>query len=594
MEFNSSPPAPLFGGSVNTTECSASISEPNGNLLFYTDGEKVYDRNHAQMPNGFGLNANQSSTQGALIIQKPSSANLYYIFNVNSGCVTTFTYSIVDMSANAGFGEVIIKNAEIFSQSTYFEKLAAVKHCNNTDIWVMIMGRDSTLVESINEFNPAAPVPIKVYSFLLSKYGLSNTPTVTTIGVLNTTACIGQMKASPNGKKVAFGNDKGVSILDFNKLTGALSNLITYNFSIGTGYGLEFSPDNKLLYFSNTQIALSSGSIAVVGKPVASQFQLASNNKIYFINNDSLNNPYNNNNTGAFESKTKLSVIDQPNLAGALCNVLLDTVTIANDSPVFGLPNFPSYHFYHPKGEFNYTNSCIGNATTFFLINTSIIDSVEWDFSDGTTSNLLSPSHVFSSPGTYDVMNIVYDNGSTDTTHQCVTITGEFSNFLGSDKQVCDTAYTMIGAGYPYTGNYLWSTGDTTAAIITNQEGSYWLRLTNDCGVYYDTITLSKILCNPFLFTPNVFTPNGDDLNDSYSINCKGLKTLSYIIYDRWGLKMKEGNISDFQMATQTIELWDGKYNGRDASDGVYYYLINYTDLNNQDKEIKGFITLLR
>jgi hypothetical protein len=66
----------LFDGELNTLEGSASISDTNGQLLFYTDGATVWNRNHDTLQNGFGLLGEASSTQAALIIPKPGTSNI--------------------------------------------------------------------------------------------------------------------------------------------------------------------------------------------------------------------------------------------------------------------------------------------------------------------------------------------------------------------------------------------------------------------------------------------------------------------------------------------------------------------------------------
>tara|TARA_B110000858_G_C17785847_1_gene467253 strand:- start:1544 stop:1972 length:429 start_codon:yes stop_codon:yes gene_type:complete len=107
LDFNNGSPVALTDGMLNTSEGCASICDANGNLLFYTDGMLVYNKNHGIMPNGTGLLGHSSSTQSAIIVKKPMSNNLYYIFtvddifNTNGGAVT---YSIVDMSLDGGLG----------------------------------------------------------------------------------------------------------------------------------------------------------------------------------------------------------------------------------------------------------------------------------------------------------------------------------------------------------------------------------------------------------------------------------------------------------------------------------------------------------
>ena len=86
----------------------------------------------------------------------------------------------------------------------------------------------------------------------------------------------------------------------------------------------------------------------------------------------------------------------------------------------------------------------------------------------------------------------------------------------------------------------------------------------------------------PGNFIPaNIFTPNGDGLNDFFQMPnlppdfCESVFA-SITIFNRWGSKVYSSNNREFK--------WDG----RDATDGVYYYLIKFSD-----KEFKGHVTLV-
>jgi hypothetical protein len=98
---------PLIDGKLNTQEGCASISDNSGNLLFYTDGMKIWNKNHQLMLNGTGLLGHWSSTQSATIVPKPGSTNLFYIFTLDYEIRPNgFRYSIVDINLDGGLGGV--------------------------------------------------------------------------------------------------------------------------------------------------------------------------------------------------------------------------------------------------------------------------------------------------------------------------------------------------------------------------------------------------------------------------------------------------------------------------------------------------------
>lgn len=90
----------------------------------------------------------------------------------------------------------------------------------------------------------------------------------------------------------------------------------------------------------------------------------------------------------------------------------------------------------------------------------------------------------------------------------------------------------------------------------------------------------------PFIFAPNSFTPNNDDLNDTYEIKVIGAKDYTFSIYSRWGEKLFEGN--------ENNKSWDGKYANNPCNDGVYMIIFSMTTPNGKILNFKSSFTLLR
>ncbi len=128
------------GLNSNAFEGTSTISDTlTGQLLFYTDGYKIYNKNHIQMSNG-NLNSN-SATQN-LIIRKPKSNSVFYVFTPEiQGNIFNNNYglrcAIVDLTLDGGLGDVINNNTQILLNSPLTEKITAVKHSNGTDIWLI-------------------------------------------------------------------------------------------------------------------------------------------------------------------------------------------------------------------------------------------------------------------------------------------------------------------------------------------------------------------------------------------------------------------------------------------------------------------------
>ena len=112
FKFVNNKPVILHNSKLTTNNGSATISDKQGNLLFYTTSKTIWNRNHDTLKNGDGLNTSVISTQGAIIIPKPGNSNLYYVFTVSGNVRPNpgFWYHIIDITKDNGKGEVILKN----------------------------------------------------------------------------------------------------------------------------------------------------------------------------------------------------------------------------------------------------------------------------------------------------------------------------------------------------------------------------------------------------------------------------------------------------------------------------------------------------
>jgi gliding motility-associated-like protein len=424
LSFNSGPnPVALTNGLLDTDEGCATLCDPNGNLLFYTDGIKVWNRNHLVMPNGNGLLGNPSSTQSAIIVTKPGSTTLFYVFTVDElGKPNGLNYSIIDLTLDGGLGDVTTKNVSLLSPT--LEKITAVQHANGTDFWIISHKFNS------NQFA----------AYQLSASGLSSA-VISAVGVtLNTDSqrTIGYMKSSPDGKFIACANagaNTNMQLFNFNNATGQLTLLSTTVFgvnSLGT-YGLEFSSNSNLLYVTRIdfvdnkselfQLDISSQNQTTINTSLtmlASQtfdaldqegiygaLQLAPNQKIYIARTNS----------------TFLSAIDFPNEIGTNCQLTNNAVSLNGKVSSYGLPSFVTSYF-----ELNFTSSnyCLGNPTNFQTPVLNNVISYTWDFDDPTSANNISnaqnPSHVFTAAGTYTVTLTVQTTTLIKTYSKNITI----------------------------------------------------------------------------------------------------------------------------------------------------------------------------
>jgi gliding motility-associated-like protein len=84
---------------------------------------------------------------------------------------------------------------------------------------------------------------------------------------------------------------------------------------------------------------------------------------------------------------------------------------------------------------------------------------------------------------------------------------------------------------------------------------------------------------------PNVFTPNGDGINDYFEVYGDGIELMQIKVYNRWGNLISESNNG----------AWDGRtYGGKAAKDGIYYYQILLKQSGNKARKAEGNVSLIR
>jgi len=432
LTFNNGLPVALQNGKLSTIEGCATISDRNGNLLFYSDGITVYNRQHSVMAGD--LKGNTSSTQSVLIVPKPTYPGIYYIITVDkpdykeipSNPIEGVNYSVVDMSLNSGFGGILPdqKNIHLItydqsdtreSEFQSSEKIAAIVHGDCESYWVV--------TQFTNKF----------YAFKISSSGFDLKPQISQVpsyipptdgNPLSNSTAIGQMKFSADGSKLAIahattlleggpksGNNKNgkVFLYDFDNLTGKFTNenLVLYN---SYPYGVEFSPKGTKLYVTanvyNTEDALQRGEVyqydmksqnisgtqVILNKSthfISGGLQLAMDGKIYKAGHP-LNDP----------DYHFLSVINKPEAPGIACDFQKDKIDVSPGKVYYGLPIFLQSLL---TSDFEFEFLCLGEETHFSITGDDPYDSLEWDFGDGSTSTNEEGYHTYATTGTYTV-----------------------------------------------------------------------------------------------------------------------------------------------------------------------------------------------
>lgn len=490
------------GGSAEVTRTFAEhlnrgmgvISDVNGALLFYTDGYSVWNKNHQAMPNGTNLipSDQSTSTQQSLVIPKPGSSTVFYIFTIdpwNGQTTSGLYYSEVDIQLDGGLGDVVVKGIKLISQTT--NKLSATLHKNQKDVWVLTHENNSN----------------KYSALMITEQGISNVIQTFNLGPAHS-FWQGQMKFSPDGKYVATSYENGVILFDFDSSTGTLSNPMNFSFSdIESSAildGLDFSSDATKMYVAEWrshriyQFDLQEYTLEKIRDsrtPIGNsfifnllrQFQLAPDGKIYITKG------------GGGGGTEYLGVIDNPNASSGQVNFSENGLYLeGGDSFVNFTPSFIQNYFF--KTSFRYDNTCEDELVKFTITNEHLLDSVKWFFGEGSSSDLRQPEFQYANPGIYTVTMLAYYQTKPDTIKQTLVIYPKTSFDFGPDASICSGSKIGIDTFFE---SYVWNTGDTTSHIRILDSGWYSLTNTNNFGCSYSDSIFVTVKPLPVINLPD-------------------------------------------------------------------------------------------
>ncbi|MDI1355161.1 MAG: hypothetical protein PSX36_09590 [bacterium] len=508
LDFMSNPPTALSNGAMKTWGNCASIADINGNLLFYSEGDTVWNAQHQVMLNGTGLLGSSDATQGILILRKPGSGILYYIFTTGvsqtNSPLNGLRYSIVDMSLAAGMGSVTTKNVLLYDPSTL--RIASVKHCNGTDVWIVSHDWNST----------------NFRSYLLSPSGLNPVPVLSPIGSFQTGPgwmAAHSMKISPLGNKlgITIGQSSStnsltcsVELYDFNSSTGIVSNSLTLLNNMYVFTGCEFSADGTKFYVAHSnqfliyQWNLCAGSVPGI---LASQYSIAATSTAGPTQPRALQLAPDGRIYVAETGQQQLARINFPNLPGSACGYSAQAVSIAPKTSLYGLPNFGSNQI-KVMAPVSYTQDLSCSTASFTppaYANPSItscftgnyVSGLTWNFGDpgsgsANTSTLISPVHTYSAMGSYTIkLVLTYSSCAPDSIVQTIILVNPTVSINAATVSCISlTSATVNVSPFPGPFSYTWSPSAQSGSVANNlSPGVYTISLKNSSGNCVSTIT---------------------------------------------------------------------------------------------------------
>lgn len=472
FDFNSGTPI-LYSTAMKGREGSANVCDAAGNLLFYTNNEYVWDKTNSVMPNGH-LMPNSSSSQGVTIVPIIEMPGQYYIFSVDQSEAGTkyLRYSIVDIALNAGNGDIVSGKKNVPIKWGMGEKITMAHACSG--LWLITHNIDSPIF----------------YAFKIHPSGLIDSPIIsTTTGTSGLRKYnLGEIQMSPNGTKIIRCNSLGWDLFSFDSKTGIIGSTPIVSALASANppgehdaSGAAFSEDGSKLYTTGNfvyqyDISLLPSSALVL----ASKYKLTS-----LVTNIAMRRGPDGKIYTATYADLMVSCIQEPNKAGAACNVAYDVPslrqTIANFHQHMGNQVLVPIM---PKAYTDTFDFCIGDE--IILKSTAGMASYKWNDGDTSYVKKVNNSGVFWVES-YDNCLARIDTFKVFVTERDTQISRTLINscFENSVSLVADTSFS----------SWLWDNGTIDAMRAVGNAGTYWvINQKEKCQTKMDTffVTLTN------------------------------------------------------------------------------------------------------
>jgi len=562
-------------------------SNTTGDVMFYTDGTKIWDKTNQIMPNANGLLNGPHTLQTGLCCIKPNSQNQYYLFNStgevpNSGNVY---YSIINMSL-AGNGDISnpLGDIETGSKNIYLtdqvsEGMVLIGGACNT-YWLLIPQNHSTYLKIYKIDN----LGVNFYSLFNLGYN---------VGLCS------QIRYSKASNKIAIANifDNGpTTVMNFDFQTGTISNVYAIpgiNGSSSSYCGIldvEWSPSGKLLYLSRYRDCETG-----YGGQLLQFNTLTPSIPPVFIAStgyDDLNNLSKGLKCGpdgkiyhAYSTvNSYLGAILNPDILGLGCNYNPNYINFGVS--IGNLNKLPEFLVYNSPITVTTTDTtiCSGVSLTLTAIGA---ENYSWN------NDSLIGSQITVSPTASSNFIVVGTSGTcTDSDTATITVTPSPNLNISNDTTITlgDTVFLNVSGA----NSYLWypTTGlscnncTNPQAIISNSE-TYCVVGSNNIGCS-DTACVNISIENECgnLFIPSAFSPNGDEVNDILYVYGGCISSFEFRIYNRWGNKVYESNDPN--------EGWNGLYQGKKLDTDVFVYYLKANRTDGSKVLLKGNVTLMQ
>jgi hypothetical protein len=498
-------------------QCSSSMSDSSGNLLYYANADSIYRVNGTRLPGGVKL-FSDIVANGSVFLPVWGEPSKFLMFYLSYNCPNVARCPCVSAIDSVNGIDRVVSNRQLQEYhplKPLAAKMSAVRDAKGTGWWVFYHGTDD------NRY-----IRFKVDGNVISPLASQTVGTIYTTVGSNPYSETGEITFSPKGDKLLNVSATGIiDVFDFDRCTGQLSNWVP----LGTPapalpgpdvyYGCSFSPDGTKIYVSETytipasnrlfqwdltapNIPLSKTLIFTAPDSVEmGQHQLGPDGKIYVSQMFNMANPTDSNNF-------HLAVINDPNQAGLACNFVYQSLWLKGRRSTLNLPNLPNYNLPPlvaqvaeagpPRKicpgdsvQIGYPDTTNGAVLYSWLPPTGISDQdsgITWAKPTVTTKYyLFATDTAMGAPCGQTIDSVIVT----------VVGSGEIPVLeLGSDTVICASDSVRFTTSSNPNWQYQWSTGDTLASVWVNGAGTYSLTVTNPsanlhCLVASDTVVVA-------------------------------------------------------------------------------------------------------
>ncbi len=402
----------------------------------------------------------------------------------------------------------------------------------------------------------------------------SGSGSIPTTAVINpiTSACLGAnltinavaqtgaayLWKGPNG----FNTETAVPQLVLSNITSGQAGIYTLQLRIGDCLGDEDSEQASVIEVGNFNVGSNVAGQVCQGTPVTLNVNTSSGRTYQWI-------------------KDGADVSGQTSATFAVTQPGAYKVRVSFGGCTKETDPFPVSFFSQPVANFTLPAAvCIGEELTF--TNTSTVDNTAtvtytWNFGDGNTSTNQSPTYRYTTLPTQNPrLSIAYTGvtGCTSSVNKSITVnTATIPQITSDVSDLCpdDEAVLRVSDGFI---SFVWSNSETTQEIRVSQPGKFTVetRDANGCEGEANIEILPKVDCAEVpTVVPNMFSPNGDNQNDRWIITGENLDDCTLKVFDERGMRV-------YEKAGYDPVGWDGTFNGKVVTAGVYYYVFSCPD----------------